>query len=104
MFGGSIDQELKRAPSWMNYEGRLPVVSGVSDGSLAAQTIALLHVEGMVSVRVVPRLQQLPGQIVLLIEGAQQLPLLLSSWQLGHLQKDEEGSEADGQSNIWTNI
>lgn len=79
-------------------------MSGVSDGSLAAQAIALLHVEGMVPVRVVPRLQQLPAQIVLLIEGAQQLPLLLSSRQLGHLQKDEEGSGADGRSNIWTNI
>lgn len=75
---------------------------GVSDGSLAAQTVALLHVEGVVSVRVVPRLQQLPAQIVLLIEGAQQLPLLLSSRQLGHLQEDGEGS--DEQSNIWTNI
>lgn len=65
-------------------------MSGVSDGSLAAHTIALQHVEGMVSVRVVPRLQELPGQIGLLIKGAQQLPLFLGSRQLGHLQKNEE--------------
>lgn len=74
----------------MNYGARLPVVSGVSDGSLAAHAVALQHVEGVVPVRVVPRLQQLPAQVGLLIKGAQQLALLLSPRQLGHLQNDGE--------------
>lgn len=74
----------------MNYAARLPVVSGVSDGSLAAHAVALQHVEGMVPVGVVPRLQQLPAQVGLLIKGAQQLPLLLSPRQLGHLQNGGE--------------
>lgn len=65
-------------------------MSGVPDGSLAAHAVALQHVEGMVPVRVVPRLQQLPAQVGLLIEGAQQLPLLLSPRQLGHLQNGGE--------------
>lgn len=61
-------------------------MSGVSDGSLAAQPVALLHVEGVVSVRVIARLQLLPSQVGFLIEGTQQLALLLRPRGRGHLQ------------------
>ncbi len=66
-------------------------MSGVSDGSLAAQPVALLQVEGVVSVRVVPRPQLLRGQVGLLIEAAQQLVLLLHPRGLGHLPGTQEG-------------
>lgn len=66
-------------------------MSGVSDGSLAAQPVALLQVEGVVSVRVVSRLQLLPGQVGLLIEAAQELALLLGPRGLGHLQRTQQG-------------
>lgn len=68
-----------------------PVVSGVPDGSLAAQPVALLEVEGVVPVGVIPRLQLLPGQVCLLIEAAQQLALLLHPRGLGHLQRTQHG-------------
>lgn len=68
-------------------------MSGVSDGSLAAQPVALLQVEGVLPVRVVPGLQLLPRQVGLLIEAAQQLTLLLGPGGLGHLRRTQ-GSEA----------
>ncbi len=68
-----------------------PVVSGVSDGSLAAQPVALLQVEGVVSVRIVSRLQLLGGQVRLLIEAAQQLAVLLGPRRLGHLPRTQHG-------------
>lgn len=67
-----------------------PVVSGVSDGSLAAQPVALLQVEGVLSVRVVAGPQLLGCQEGLLIEDAQQLALLLRSRRLGHLQRTQK--------------
>lgn len=70
-------------------EPRSPVVAGVSDGSLAAQPVALLQVEGVVSVGVVPWFQLLLGQVGLLIEGTQQLALLLGPRRLGHLQQTQ---------------
>lgn len=61
-----------------------PVVPGVPDGALPAQPVALLQVEGVLPVRVVPRLQLLGGQVDLLIEAPQQLALL-GSGGLAHL-------------------
>lgn len=60
-------------------------MSGVSDGSLAAQPVALLQVEGVLPVRVVSRLQLLPCQVGFIVEGAQ-LTLLLRPGGLGHLR------------------
>lgn len=68
-----------------------PVVSGVSDGSLAAQPVALLQVEGVVSVRIVSGLQLLCGQVRLLIEAAQQLAVLLGPRRLRHLPRTQHG-------------
>lgn len=62
-------------------------MSSVSDGSLAAQPVALLQVEGVLPVRVVARFQLLCRQVSLLIEAAQQLALLLGPRGLGHLRK-----------------
>lgn len=59
----------------------------VSDGSLAAQPVALLQVEGMLSVRVLPRLQLLASQVGLLIKASQQLALLLGPGRLSHLYR-----------------
>lgn len=73
---------------------RSPVVSGVSDGSLAAQPVALLHVEGVVSVRVIARLQLLPGQVGFVIEGAEQLTLLLRPRERGHLRGNDQNNGA----------
>lgn len=67
-------------------------MSGVSDGSLAAQTVALLQVEGVLSVRVVTRLQLFGRQVGFLIETAQQLTLLLRPGGLGHLQRAGRGA------------
>lgn len=71
--------------------GRSPVVPRVPDGSLAAQPVALLQVERVFSVGVVPRLQLLPRQVGLLVEGAQQLALLLGPRGLAHLRGTRPG-------------
>lgn len=64
-------------------------MSGVSDGSLAAQPVALLQVEGVLPVRVVAGLQLFRRQVGLLVEAAQQLALLLRPRGLGHLQRTQ---------------
>lgn len=68
-------------------------MSSVPDGSLAAQPIALLQVEGMLSVRVVARLQLLPSQVGVLVEAAQHRALLLGLRGLCHLGKDKEETD-----------
>lgn len=60
-------------------------MSGVPDGALPAQPVALLQVEGVLPVRVVPRLQLLGGQVGLLVEAPQQLALWLGWGGLTHL-------------------
>ena len=62
-------------------------MSSVSDASLTAQSVALLQVEGMLPVWIIPWFQLLGCQIGLLIEAAQQLALLLGSRGLSHLQR-----------------
>lgn len=66
--------------------GSSPVVSGVPDGPLAAQPVALLQVEGMLPVGVVAWPQLLGHQVGLVIKGAQQVALRLCPWRLRHLQ------------------
>lgn len=67
----------------------------VSNSSLTAQSVALLQVEGMLSVRVVPRFQLLSCQVGFLIEAAQQLALLLSPRGLGHLRETQNSHQPE---------
>lgn len=61
-------------------------MSGVPDGPLAAQPVALLQVEGVLPVGVIARPQLLGRQVGLVVEGAQQVALRLGPGRLRHLQ------------------
>lgn len=67
--------------------GSSPVVSGVPDGSLTTEPVALLQVKGMLPVGVVARPQLLGCQIGLVIESAQEVAVWLPPRRLCHLQK-----------------
>lgn len=70
--------------------GGSPVVSGVPDGSLATQSVALLQVKGVLSVGVVARPQLLGRQISLVVESAQQVAVQLCPRRMRHLQKVQQ--------------
>ena len=61
-------------------------MASVSDGPLTAYPVALLQVEGMFPVGVLPRLQLLAAQVGLLIEAGHQLVLELPVRRMSDLQ------------------
>lgn len=75
-----------------------PVVSGVPDGSLSTQMVALLQIEGMLLVGVVPWFELFGCQVGLVIEAAQQLALQLGWWRLSHLHTTTNGSFKAGRT------
>lgn len=77
-----------------------PVVSGVPDGSLSAQMVALLQIEGVLLVGVVPWFELLGCQVGLVMEAAQQLALRLGWWRLRHLQTTTNGSFKAAQTEL----